>query len=263
MFPPRVEGITGGVEGEKPETPAQGVPAPAPAVPADAPAQPVDAEAEWNTRIAKEREATEVKWKRDMDRLRSSLDSQHSREMAQRDREIKDLTSRLESDLLSRMTEEERRAYEEESRSERMQRMQEELEQERAARQATVNMLSYAQRLTGMGVNLKGIEFTDPENFFREADVRFEEYIRDLQSRATAASTPPPPPAAPVPTRPTPPQVVTATGTPPAQLTPDQAFNQVRKQLSQQAGREITEDELWRMAESGQLDLTKLIPGLS
>lgn len=268
MFPPtpRVEGTPGGSEEKKPSVPAQGVPVPAPAVPVDAPAQPVDAEAEWDARLAKEREVVEAKWKRDMAGLQSKLDSQYTRQLAQRDREIQDLTARLESDLMSRMTAEERTAYEEETRSERMRRMQEELEQERGARQAALQMMNYAQRLNSMGVNLSGLDFSDPDVFFRDADVKFEEYIRDLRTKAESASVPSAPastPAAPVPTRPTPPQVVTGTGTPPAQMTVLDAFDQVKKLMSEKAGREVTEEEVWRSFETGQQDLNKLIPGLS
>jgi hypothetical protein len=265
---PRVEGTPGGVEAPKPATPAQGVPAPAPVppaqlVPADVPAQPSDAEAEWNARQAK----LEAKWKRDMDNLRSSLDSSHARDKAQWERERQDLTARLESDLVSRMTPEERSAYEVETRQEREQRLQEELENERSARQALYSMLNYAQRLQGMGVNLKGLDFSDPNSFFREADARFEDYINDLQAKATGNPAPAAPapasPAAPVPARPTPPQVVTATGTPPAQMTPNEAFEQLRKLYSEKAGRQLSEEEVWRLFETGQQDLNKMIPGLS
>src|SRR3989304_2878005 len=90
MFPmPRVEGATGGSEGDKPTVPATGVPAPAPVQPGavgvvDAPAQPVDAEAEWNTRMAQERDAIEAKWKRDMAGVQSQHDSPHSPQFAER-----------------------------------------------------------------------------------------------------------------------------------------------------------------------------------
>ena len=271
MFPmPRVEGATGGSEGDKPTVPATGVPAPAPVQPGavgvvDAPAQPVDAEAEWNTRMAKERDAIEAKWKRDMAGLQSKLDSQYSRQLAERDREIRDLTSRLESDLLARMTPEERSAYEAESRTDKERRLQEELEQEKGARQAAISMINYAQRLTRLGVNLADLEFSDPDVFFREADSRFEEYIRDLRAKAEAApaAVAPIQPAAPVPGRPTPPQVVTGTGTPPAQMTPNEAFAQLQKLYSEKAGRPLSEEEIWRIFETGQQDLNKQIPGLS
>ena len=197
--------------------------------------------------------------------LQSKLDSQHARELAQRDREIRDLTSRLESDLVARMTPEERKAWEDESRTTQQRTLQEELEQERAARQATLSMMNYAQRLTKLGVNLTDLEFSDPDTFFREADSRFEEYIRDLRARAETASAPVAPvaPAAPVPGRPTPPQVVTSTGTPPAQMTPNEAFDQLRKLYSDRVGRQLTEEEVWRIFETGQQDLNTQIPGLS
>ena len=266
MFPePRVAGAPGGSEGDKPLVPAKEVPVPAP-VPSgavgavDAP-KPDDAEAEWNARIAK----AETKWKRDMAGLQSSLDSRHARELADRDREIRDLTSKLESDLLARMTPEERAAYEDENRTTKERTLQEELEQERGARQAAISMMNYAQRLTRLGVNLSDLEFSDPETFFREADTRFEEYIRDLRSKAEGAPAPVAPvqaPAAPVPGRPTPPQVVTGTGTPPAQMTPNEAFDQLRKLYSEKAGRPLSEEEIWRIFETQQ-DLNKQIPGLS
>src|SRR3989337_1524850 len=85
---------------------------------------------------------------RDMAGLQSKLDSQYSRQLAERDREIRDLTSRLESDLLARMTPEERSAYEAESRTDKERRLQEELEQEKGARQAAISMINYAPRLT-------------------------------------------------------------------------------------------------------------------
>jgi hypothetical protein len=230
----------------------------------DAP-KPVDAEAEWNTRIAKEREAIEAKWKRDMAGLQSKLDSQYSRQLADRDREIRELTARLESDLVSRMTPEERSAWEEESRTTQQRTLQEELEQERAARQAALSMMNYAQRLTKMGVDLSDLEFSDPETFFREADAKFEEYIRDLRAKAETAPAPVAPviPAAPVPGRPTPPQVVTSTGTPPVQMTPVEAFEQLRKLYSEKVGRQLSEEEVWKIFETGQQDLNKHIPGLS
>lgn len=266
---PRVAGTQGGVAGEKPAMPTQGVPAPAPvlpaqSVPSDAPAQPVDAEAEWNTRQAQ----LEAKAKRDMDNLRSTLDSRYARDKAEWDRRERDLSSRLESEMVSRMTPEERTAYESETREERDRALQDELEQAKQANQAALSMLNYAQRLIGMGVSLKDLDFNDPNSFFRAADARFEEHIRDLETKAQRAAQPPvappvQPPAAPGLVRPTPPQVVTATGTPPGQMTVNQAFDQLRKMYSERAGREVSEEEAWRLFETGQQDLNRLIPGLS
>jgi hypothetical protein len=201
-----------------------------------------------------------------MDNLRSVLDARYARDKAEWDRRERDLAARLESDLMSRMTEEERTAYEAETRQERERTLQDELEQERGARQALTSMWQYAQRLVGMGVDLKGLEFTDPTTFFREADARFEDHIRDLEARAKAApapAAPAPVAATPAPVRPAPPQVVTATGTPPAQMTPNQAFEQLRKMYSEREGRPLTEEEVWRIFETGQDDLNKHIPGLS
>lgn len=265
---PRVVGPDGGSEAPKAPVPAQGSPVPAPVLtpalvePQGTPEKPIDAEAEWNTRLAKERADMESKFKRDMSGLQSKLDSQHTRQLAERDREIRDLTSRLESDLMSRMTPEERTAYQDETRTDRERDLQSRLEQETQARQAMFSMITYAQRLSGLGVDLKGLEFSDPTAFFGEADARFEEYIRGLQAKANQATAPVAPSQA-APVRPTPPQVVTITGTPAAQMTPHQAFDQLRKLYSERAGRQLTEEEIWQIFEKGPVDLNQMIPGLS
>lgn len=275
MFPtePRVAGTTGGVAPEKDVMPAEGVPAPAPKPapqpePVDAPEQPVDAEAEWKTAIAAETAKVEAKYKRDMARLQSTLDARRAAEVGQREREIEALRRQQEAELMSRMTDEERTAYEREVLNERTATLQEQLEQERQARSAAMQMLQYHNRLSSLGVPMDGLDFSDPEGFFRAADEKFEDYIRDLQAKATQRPTQPAPEAppvtpSPVPGRPRPPQVVTTTGTPAPSLTPNQAFDQLRKLQSERAGRQLSEEEVWRMIETGQIDLNQTIPGLS
>lgn len=229
-------------------------PAPAPAGPTEpvvTPQQPTGSEPQ-DIEAIKAQLADENK--RNISRLQSSLMSQQETQKRTWESEREEYERKLAEAYMSGMDEKERDVYERDLLRNRLSTMEQRLATAESQRQSTNNMMQSAGWFMQMGVKPDQLDWSSPESLAQTGTEALQSHVRDMDSKlaAYANRSAPVVPTAPVPVTPglpaaTPtPVVTTNTGTPSTTAT----FEDIRRSLSESVGRQLTDEDVFRMADS-------------
>jgi len=230
---------------EKPPVPQDAGPTEpvAPSTPPEGTGSTADIEA----RIAE----IEAEHKRNISRLQSSLMGQQSERERRWEQEKREYEDQISQAFMSSMDEKERGEYERDLLRNRVSQMEERINEERAAREAYANMNTYAQWFTSMGVKAENLDWSTPEALAQSGTDALTKHVQSLNERlaqmdkAPAAPATPAPAGTPQPRPPVTPVVTSNSGTPSTAAT----FEDIRKGLSEQAGRQLTDEDVFKLAE--------------
>lgn len=201
---------------------------------------------------------------RDISQLRSTLDKQRATDRREYDKQLQDAKGRIHELATAGMDENERDKYEAGVAKEEVTRLQEELKKTQSEMQVAQSMGTYLQGFIELGVPANSLDTSSPENLMQSGwegvatrmaelekslgdkpagklDTTVQEKAEDKKDDKTAA-----------------PKVVTTTGTGDA---PEETIAQVIKKVSEQVGRDLTDEEFWRGIETGQIN-SDILPGV-
>jgi hypothetical protein len=196
------------------------------------------------TRIAAER----AKWEQDLRKLQSTLDRNLAIERQQAAEREQKLREQLEQIQTANMDEKERAQFEATKYRQQYEALQVQLQQQQQVTQAQREMQEYAQELqTRMGIDASELDFTDQETLATSA---FNAIERKIKGTLAPASTPVPP-QQPVNNR----ILTTGPGTPPKTRI---SHADLKEGYEKRLGRRCTDEEYWRAAELGHIDMSQL-----
>lgn len=187
--------------------------------------------------------------KRNVSRLQSSLMTQQAETKRAWETEKEEYEQKLATAYMSGMDEKERGEYERDLLRNRVSTMEQKLATAVSERQAVANMQQTGNWFMTMGVKPADLDWTSPETLAQTGTDALQAHVQEMEQKlSTFASQP-------VPARPatvtsgapaaTPTPVVTSnTGTPSTVST----FEDIRKSLSEQLGRQLTDEDVFQYA---------------
>jgi len=228
-------------------------PVPFPSGTPDGATTPAPAETDLKAELEAQRRQWELESQRNISRLQSTLMSQQAQQRQQWEQERADWENKLAESQMSHLEGEARTQYELNLYKQRNASYEQQLAETRAQSEAIQNMQNYAQWFVSLGVPYDKLDWSSPEALAQSGAMGLTEIQQstkqELEALRAAQKAAPPAPVAPgLPPRtgaaPTP--VVTQHGAVPnANL----SFEDIRKSLSQQMGRELTPDDVFKLAE--------------
>jgi len=233
-------------------------PAPEPVGPA-APQQPIEMPAASDTKAEFEawKQGYEAEQKRNISRLQSTLMSQQADAQRNWEQEREDYERKLAESVMAGMDEKERGEYQLDMYRQRLDRYEQKLAEEQQLRETYSNMHSYGQWFVDMGVSYSKLDFTNPETLAQSGTLALQEHVRDMQAKISSVpvTTVPAPVARPAPVAASPSPVVTTHGGTPTAAT---TFEDIRKALSEQTGRQLTDADVFDLAQTSRAVREKL-----
>jgi hypothetical protein len=197
------------------------------------------------TRIAAER----AKWEQDLRKLQSTLDRNLAIERQQAAEREQKLREQLEQIQTANMDEKERAQFEATKYRQQYEALQVELQKNQQLTQAQREMQEYAQELhTELGIDPGELDFTDQETLATSA---FQAIKKRVSAVAPAATSTPATPLQPVNNR----ILTTGPGTPPKTRI---SHADLKEGYEKRLGRRCTDEEYWRAAELGHIDMSQL-----
>jgi DNA repair exonuclease SbcCD ATPase subunit len=237
---------------EEPTASPEGVPS------GDAPQQSDDAG------LASRLEELRQKYERDLSQLRSSLDRRYSQKEQSWDQEKQQLLTRLDDVITSSMSEQDRGAYELERLKQQRSEYERQIAQARQEAEEVKSMHEYAKYFNELGVPYDKLNFDSPQDMMQSAwsglketmneQKRQMEELREQMKKVQQPTNEPPKKT--TPQGKTAPQTFTGKGQPPA---PADAFRSIQKALSEQYGRDVSDEEVFRQIEGGRIDINSLL----
>lgn len=196
-------------------------------------------------------DALRKQYEQDLRKLQSTLDrnlSEAQRQAAERERALRE---QLEQVQTANMDEKERAVYEATKWKREYEALQSQLQQHQQLTQAQIEMQNYAQELQNeLGIDPGELDFTDQDTLATSA---FNAIKKRVKGEAPVPTSPQQPAAQPVNNR----ILTTGPGTPPKTRV---TLADLKEGYAKRAGRSVTDEEFFRAAERGDVDMSQLSP---
>jgi hypothetical protein len=194
-------------------------------------------------------DALRKQYEQDLRKLQSTLDrnlSEAQRQAAEREQKLRE---QLEQVQTANMDEKERALYEAGKWKREYDALQTQMQQHQQLTQAQIEMQNYAEQLREeFGIGKEELDFSDQETMAASAWTAIKKRVNPQQP-APATSTPPA--AQPVNNR----ILTTGPGTPPKTRV---TLADLKEGYEKRLGRRCTDEEYWRAAELGHIDMSQL-----
>jgi hypothetical protein len=195
-------------------------------------------------------DALRKQYEQDLRKLQSTLDrnlSEAQRQAADRERQLREELERVQT---ANMDEKERALFEAGKWKREYDALQAQMQQQQQLTQAQIEMQNYASELREeFGVQPDELDFSDQDALAKSAWLAIKKRVHG-QSPAPAASTPAQPPQ-PVNNR----ILTTGPGTPPKTRV---SHADLKEGYEKRVGKRVTDEEYWRAAELGYIDMSQL-----
>lgn len=206
-------------------------------------------------------EELKARYERDMNRLRSKLDSRFSREQKSWEQERSALLQRLDQIVERTMDDEAREAYEWERMNDDLARQKAELQREREELEAHRSMLEYASFFEQVGVPRDQLDLDSPEDLLQSGWMGVQNTVQSLKDEIEALKKKPAGQESletDQKTKTKRPETFTGKGVTPAVQDP---LTMVQNLLRERYGREVTPEEAFDAIDRGTIDVNQLLRG--
>lgn len=189
------------------------------------------------------------KYEQDMNRLRSIKDREQAELRKQAEARQAELQKQLDELATKNLDEKDRAIYEATRAKQEADTYRQQLEQYQAQLEARQQMDSYAEAFeTEFGIGRDELDFSSPENLANSAWGAVAKHFKALKEGTAQPNTP----ATQTPQS----RIVTGNGATPRSNRV--TLQDVRKSYEDRIGRKVGEEEFWKAAESGRLDLSQV-----
>lgn len=189
--------------------------------------------------------------------MKSSLQSGYDRERAAWQREKADLTARMNQLATTNLDENGRIKYDAETLRAENQALQERVRQFEEIQQKEQQRQEYLNMFREFGVDPNAIDTSTDEALAQTSWQAIGQRIHDLESKLNGPRTEPQPePQTSQPPATKAPTVFTGSG---QAVPPGVTFNELRKEMIEQWGRPVTDEEIFKALDRGRIDPSQLI----